>query len=305
MTSSNTYGKFYLPREIRAKLALFQYQNDFGTSTVDSFKDLKEQILSGPVERRIMNSRRFKVEIPVKQFNEALCRRHYFGVRRIHRLCRSAERLANTKWATAWTLTTCYYAAFFAALELLHVTGTHVSYFSTEEIEELTTVALPSKDKLEAGTYLGVATFNATSGEIEITYAQSAQKPHDFTWHQLRQLIEQTEGGTEEASQHRRTILRLLGADHHGWARPNEIRNRWNYVDATLFSERGERLGAEMNDGIVQPRKTFRWGQDKHLHSSEENETVGIAYLRATLVEAVEHVAGAVLPQKLAAKLTN
>lgn len=225
--------------------------------------------------------------------------------RRIHRLCRSAERLASTKWATAWTLTTCYYAAFFAALELLHVTGIHVSYLSPDEATEFTTVAPPSTEVLEAGTYLGVASFNTASGEIEIIYTKSPQKPHDFTWQQLRQLIDKTDGGTDESSQHKRTILRLLGADHLRWARPNEIRNRWNYVDATLFSERGDHLGLEMNEGIMQPKRTFRWGMDRHLHSSEENETIGIAYLRGTLVEAVEQVAAVVLPQKLASRVDN
>lgn len=305
MTSSNIYGKYHLPREVRSKLGQFQYKNDFGTNRVDSFKDLKEQILSGPVVRRIMGPRRFKIEIGAKQFNEALCCRHYFGVRRIQRLCRSAESLAGSKWATAWTLTTCYYAAFFAALELLHVTGIHVSYFSPDEIAELNTVALPSKDTLESGTYLGIATFNSVSSEIEITYAQTPTKPHEFAWHQLRQLVNQTQGTTNESIQQRKTILRLLGADHYGWAKPNDIRNRWNYVDAALFSERGEHLGIEMNSGIVDPKKAFRWGMDKHLNTSEENETVGIAYLRATLVEAIEHVANAVLPSKLAAKIAD
>ncbi|MFT3868434.1 MAG: hypothetical protein QM715_08045 [Nibricoccus sp.] len=300
MSSFNAYSSFYLPREIKNKLVQFQYQNDFRASAVETFKDLKDQILSGPVTIRIMSSGRFKVEISLAPFNEAICHRHYFGVRRIHRLCRSAERLASTKWATAWTLTTCYYASFFAAVELLHVTGKHVSYFSPDEIDELNTRALPSNNTLSAGTYLGVATFNSQTSEVEIIYNHSETKPHVFAWHQLRELVQHTTTERADAVRHRETLLRVLGAGPHGWCRPSEIRNRWNYSDATLFCERGETLGASMSARILQPRDAHRWGEARHFSQSEENEATGLAYLRAALVEAVDNVAQAILPEDLA-----
>jgi hypothetical protein len=305
MSSFNTYGNYYLAREVRTKLGQFRYQNDFAGGTVESFKDLKEQILSGPVTVHVMGTNRFKVLLKLSHYHEALCKRHYFGVRRMHRLCRSAERLAVTKWATAWTLTTCYYAAYFAALELLHVIGRHVSYFSPDEIDELNARALPAKETVTAGVFLGIAAYDATGEDVEITYTQSGQKPHDFAWHQLRELVQQTGAETADAVRHRETLLRLLGTGGHAWDRPNEVRNKWNYVDPTLFCERGETLGAGMNQRILSPKDAHRWGIAKHLAYSEQNEATGLAYLRATLVEAVDRVAEAVLPEKLARQRAN
>lgn len=302
MSSFNAYGNYYLAREVRNKLGQFRYQNDFTVANVESFKDLKEQILSGPVTVHVMDAKRFKVQMKLEHYHEALCKRHYFGVRRMHRLCRSAERLASTNWATAWTLTTCYYAAYFAALELLHIIGKHVSYLSPDEATELNTRALPSKATVTAGTFLGIATFDPAADEVEITYTQTGQKPHDFAWHQLRELVQQTGAGAVDAVRHRETILRLLGVGPLGWSRPNEIRNRWNYVDATLFCERGETLGTGLNAKILSPKDAHRWGVLKHQPRSDQNEATGLAYLRATLVEAVDSVAQAVLPEKLALK---
>ena len=305
MSSSNAYGGYYLPREIQNQLAQFQYQNEFRAGAVETFKDLKEQLLSGPVTLRVMSARRFKAEMSMAHFHEALCRRHYFGIRRIHRLCRGAEMLAGHKWATAWTLTTCYYAAFFAALELLHVTGKHVSYFSPDEIDELNIRALPSTNSVEAGTYLGVAVYNSTSGDVEISYAQTGQKPHDFAWHQLKELVQQTVAENPDAIQHRKTLLQILGNGVQKWSRPNEIRNRWNYVDPVLFCERGESLGAGMNERILHPKHANQWARKKDLPVSQQNEAIGIAYLRATLVEAADCVAEAILPDRLAQRRTN
>jgi hypothetical protein len=305
MSSSNTYGSYYLPQGVRAKLVQFQYKNELSSRSVESIKDLKEQILSGPVTIRVMDEKRFKVEISVAHFNEALCRRHYFGIRRIHRLCRGADLLASNKWATAWTLTTCYYAAFFAALELLHVTGRHVTYFSSDEIDELNTRALPSANSLLSGTYLGVAAYDASSGEVEISYGQTGQKPHDFAWHELKELVQQTKAENHDAIQHRKTLLQLLGTGVPKWSRPNEIRNRWNYVDPTLFCERGENVGAAMNERILHPKNAYRWASVKQLPVSQQNEAIGVAYIRATLVEAADRVAEAILPERLAQRRSH
>ena len=305
MSSFNTYGNYYLPREVRNRLAQFQYRNNFRSATVDSFKSLKDQVLAGPVTIRILDKGRFKVEISASDFNEALCRRNYFGTRRMYRLCHAAEQLAAEKWATAWTLTTCYYAAFFAAAELLQVAGKHVSYFSPEEIDEVNTRSLPSQDSVGAGTYLGVAVFNSTSGDVELSYSQTGQRPHEFVWHQFKELVQQTTAQAADAVRHRETLLRILGATIKGWSRPNEIRNRWNYVDATLFCERGESLAKGMNDRILDPKSAHRWGGAKHHAISDENETIGLAYLRAILVEAADQVAQAVLPDKLANERTK
>ena len=82
MSSFNAYGNYYLPREVKTKLGQFRYQNDFTGGTVESFKDMKEQILAGPVSVHIMDAKRFKVQMKLAHYHEALCKRHYFGVRR-------------------------------------------------------------------------------------------------------------------------------------------------------------------------------------------------------------------------------
>ncbi len=302
MSSSNPYAQYYLAQEVKGRLGQLRYHNDLSVSTVEALKGLKEQILAGPVDLVIAHDNRFKVILKSEHYYEAICKRHYFGVRRMHRLCRSAERLAETKWATAWTLTTCYYAAYFAALELLNVTGNHVTYLSSSETVELTVRAKPSLFKVEAGVYSGLASYHEATDEVEVAYIRSRQKPHEFAWQQLKQLVNQTTTVNVEAVRHRATLLRLLGASAQHWSMPNEIRNLWNYIDPTLFCEKGESCGADLVDKIRSPRVAHDWGTRRHVHDSIQNEATGLAYLRAGLVDAVDQVANAVLPPNLAMK---
>jgi hypothetical protein len=301
MTSSNAFAEFYLAREIQMRLAKLGYRNELKVTAPEILKDLKDRVITGPVKVTILGEKRFKAVVSANHYYEALCKRHFFGVRRIYRLCQSAEHLAHAGCATAWTLTTCYYAAFFAALELMELTGKHISYFSPEEISQINEVATLGKPVATAGPYLGEAQLDSMSKEVEITYTQSGQKPHDFAWTQLHGLIRSVVPVTADALRHQGSLVRFLGQKGGApWSRPNEVRNLWNYTIAELFCEKGEVLGDSLKDYILAPKEALRWGIGKHVHRSEMNEASSIGYIRATLLGAIGRVSDAVLPENLA-----
>lgn len=298
--SSNPFAAYYLARHVREKLhSSLHYSNAINVSSPDSLKGLKEQLLTGPVEITISGDTWFSVTLPTKQYHEAICKRHFYGVRRVRRLGQCAKRLTGVKWTSAWTLTTVYYAAFFAALELLETTGRHVSTFSASEAAMISERALPSRFRLNAGTYLGVATVSLPDDEVEVVYRQNSTKPHEFAWHELDGLVRSVALTDPRALRHQEAFRRFLGAKA-SWAKPNEVRNLWNYGEARLFSEHGEAIAEDFVRLVQDPVAVIPWALGRHLHNSQEHEATGIAYLQTSLVQAVDAVADAVLPAALA-----
>ena len=299
-TNSNPFTDYYLVREVLERLGKLGYRNDIKVSSPEVLKTIKERLITGPVEITLNQKNRFKAVLPARDYHEALCKRHYYGVRRVHRLCKSADRLASVKWATAWTLTTCYYGAYFAALELMELTGKHIIYLSPEEADQVDQFAKTSGYHVGAGPYLGIAQLDASNDEVEISFGPSAKKPHEFAWEKLDELVRTVVAERADAIRHQGSLIRFLGRDASApWSRPNEVRNLWNYTDASLFSERGDRAGKKMVEYVLAQSEAIKWGVGKHLHQCEEDHASSISYIRASLFNAVSQVADRVLPENL------
>lgn len=298
--SSNPFAAYYLARHVREKLhSNLHYSNAIRVSSPDALKGLKEQLLTGPVEITVFSDTWFSVTLPTKQYHEAICKRHFYGVSRVRRLGRCAGRLAGVRWSSAWMLTTVYYAAFFSALELLEATGRHVSTFSGPELALLSQRALPSRFSLKPGTYLGVSAVNLPNDEVEVVYRLNSTKPHEFAWQELDALVRSVSITDSRALRHQEAIRRFLGAKG-SWAKPNEVRNLWNYGEPRLFSEHGESVAEDFVRFSQDSSAAISWALGRHLHNSQEHEASGISYLQVSLLQTVDAVAEAVLPADLA-----
>jgi hypothetical protein len=303
-TSSNPFTEYYLVQEILGQLGALGYRNDIKVTSADTLKTLKERLVTGPADLTLGAKNRFSAVLQSRDYCEGICKRHYFGVRRIERLSRSAERLADKRWATAWTLTTCYYSSFFSALELLELTGRHMLYLSNDEAEQITVFAKAGANRLSPGSYLGVAQQGGNPSEIEVHFAPSGKKPHEFAWEQFAKLVGGVAAGSPEAVKHQVSMMRFLGRKGAmPWQKPNEVRNLWNYSDARLFCEHGETEGNKMAEFILAPKEAVKWGIGKQIHACDRDHATGLSYIRASLSGAIERVAQTILPERLAGQI--
>lgn len=299
---SNPFAEYYLAKHVLDRLSTdLGYTNGLEVSSIDDLKGLKEQLLTGPVEMQVLNERWLQAKMPLRQYHEAICKRHFYGVRRVRRLGRCGSRLLGVKWSSAWTLTTVYYSAYFAALELLESSGRHVSHFSSQQAGDITTRATVSANRasLKSGTYLGIASVNVAADEVTIDYRQNTAKPHEFAWKELDDLVRNVTMTDPKGIRHQTVLRRFLGAKQD-WSKPNDVRNLWNYSDPALFSEEGERVADAFIRHVTDPKDLPTWASDSQLPRAIEHEATGIAYLQASLIRTVDEVAKAVLPESLA-----
>lgn len=298
--SFNPFTAYYLANYVRNRLhADLGYSNAISVSSIEVIKNLKDQLLTGPVQMEMRGEKRFDVTMSLKQYHEAICKRHFYGVQRIRRLEKCALRLLGVRWSSAWTLVTVYYSAYFSALELLEASGRHISYFSSEQASEITTRAAASRFKLTAGTYLGSASVSIADDEVLIEYRYNQATSHEFAWTELDMLVRDVQMTDPKAIRHQDSFRRFLGA-RQGWNRPNEVRNRWNYGDPHLFSEEGEQLAEAFMGYVETPEDVISWALGRHLHNATEHEASAIAYLQESLAQTIDAVAEAVLPETLA-----
>jgi hypothetical protein len=226
------------------------------------------------------------VRFSCDDFSESLVNEWRRGRTRVLRQNTIAVELAGrSATPPAWLLVTCYYAAFFAAYELVRSTGKLVLYLDPEEAR---TVADNSQGafEIERGVYVGTPSPDAGSGYVEVNLHKSAAQPHAFVWATLRDVT-----GRMLRSSTRRPLLCSRFVDMLGtasWSPPNAVRNEWNYADPTLYGTKGENLRRTLFRIMQDPARGYEWAVQRSLQSTPENLAASIAFIRAVLAEACD-----------------
>jgi hypothetical protein len=246
---------------------------------------------------------RFEVVLRQDYFNQAVRRELYDGIVRIRQLEKSVQALSAGNTATAWLLTTCYYASFFAAIEILRCTGTFVSYFHSGAInrikQQATSLVVAN---IEEGTYEGSAKYDVSTGQVTIIFARRHIRHHELTWQQMRCIIKQTKKSlTGVDAIHQEHLERFIGRDNAPfWRSPSDVRNYWNYENASLFGKNGEVEGAEFRKLAKNKGAAVNWGGQKKVVASNSSEACSIAFIMNALICAMEELSSVLLPESLA-----
>jgi len=177
-------------------------------------------------------------------------------------------------------------------------------YLSEDEAEQITVFAKTGSSTLSAGSYLGIAQQGGNPNEIEVHFAPSGKRPHEFAWEQFAKLVGGVAAGSPDALKHQISMMRFLGRKGASpWQKPNEVRNLWNYADARLFCEHGEAEGNRMAEYVLDPKEAVKWGIGKQIHTCDRDHATGLSYIRASLSGAIERVAHTILPERLAGQI--
>jgi len=296
MTYSSEKIGFNLSRLIQTEITDLNYRISDDQNHPNRLRGLKDRVLDGPAELDVFGQNRFQAVIAGIHFNESLRRDFFFGASRIRKLSAAMDKLDKAEGATAWILTTCYYSAFFAGLELLRTTGTFISYFDSSEIETVVQRAKHVAQRPEVGTYEGLATFDTIAGEVRIEFTKTATSHHQFVWSKLNPLIARAikrAGASDPFSQN---LAAIVG---EAWPSPSATRNFWNYRDASLFVEAGEKLGVEFRKLMRDRVAAMNWAAKRKLVLHEQSQASSVALVRAVIMNVFDAIGEKVLPPKL------
>ncbi len=283
MTSSNLKISGYLSRYLKRKWALLQLTGSCGGNDrleqLEGFRDILDSDW-GDVD--ILENNRFRIIISKDLYENALIHDYALGYSRIGKQFECVKVMLENKGAVAWVLTTGYYCAFYSAIEALRVLGRFVHYLDDCIIRKLFNRASRSNNlALEAGTYIGTASFDAITNEYRITYAKTRSRHHVLTWSQTHEVLSNCFRRETLDGEDRYVLDRLLRVTNTGSdkkiANLSEIRNTWNYTQPALYGPAGERRGAEFCKLVVDPVSAYRWGQQVRSARSPEVETNTVA----------------------------
>ncbi len=289
MSFSNTRDTYLFSRKVGTSLQdLKVVQAD--EEKPERLHSLRERLLSGQsVGVTILSPTRFKVEISVQAYSQSLHKDLYFGLCRIGRLRESVSNLRSSKSASAWQITTSYYAAFFAATELLRTTGVYISYFDSPAAASVSSHATGSA-VLEGGTFEGVAKWDEVNGVIQMEYSKRNIRHHDFTW---QKCVALAKGIASSAKPSQRAFvelfLKLAGGPQSAWGYPSSTRNKWNYADADLFVGRGEHFAAQFRKISANDSTAINWGKEGHL-TGDESAVSAVAFVNSFLSQVLSDV---------------
>jgi hypothetical protein len=291
-----------IARHVRNKISALGYTNTDDKTRPEALYSLKDRLRYGPSDIQILGVNRFQVSLRGDYFNQAVRRELYDGVVRIKQLEKSVQALSTGNAATAWLLTTCYYASFFAAIEILRCSGSFVSYFHSPAINQIKQQATSVvAANIEEGTYEGAAEYDASTGQVTITFVKKHIRHHELTWQQMKRIITQTKKAlTGIDAIHQEHLERFIGRDAApSWPSPSDVRNHWNYEDASLFGKNGEVEGAEFRKLAKNKGSAVNWGGQKKVASSHSSEACSIAFIMNALICAMEELSSALLPESL------
>jgi hypothetical protein len=276
MSFSSNRETYIFSRHVGASL------HDIGFQQVEEDRperllSLKELMTSQNVGISISTASRFQIEMRPREYCEALHKDLYFGLNRIGRLRHALRHLNASSCTSAWQVTTCYYASFFAATELLRTSGTYISYLDTETAQRVASLGSPP-GRIDEGTYEGVATFDQLVPCIRIQYSKRKVTHHKFTWQKISDFTKGiVKGGGASERRLSETFLTLIGtAQGSAWELPSDTRNTWNYAQSDLFSKKGEQHAEEFRKLCCADSAALNWAKTlRHCNSSSEATAMG------------------------------
>lgn len=282
MRSANVLSKY-----LRTRLqAIVSELGDIKLTDIMRDDGVKSNLIDDPLYSiQIVSSTSFKVEANPVDLSKAITRDFLLGASRIQKQWEGTRILAE-QGLTAWALVSAYYCSFFCAIESLRLCGTHSLSLTADESERLFSKA--------GGPHLAaIKKHTGFRGKISndlssIGYTANGDKPHQATWRNLASdvlpIVPNTEKSWVDISK-----FSQMCSNKGGWQFPSDIRNRWNYRDASYFSALGNAssnpfLGLLLKEGS----ESTSWIKSKNGVQTESDSAASIAALTRLLQLAIE-----------------
>ncbi|WP_313495427.1 hypothetical protein [Stenotrophomonas sp.] len=261
----------------------------YGTN-LDREDSLKSHLLDDPIYVVTpLSAASFKVDAPGGDIARALLRDFHIGSKRIEQQWKNTEVLAQSQHV-AWTLVSAYYCSFFGAIEAMRVCGVPMlSLTQAEGVQLFAKAATPAPSALlQKSNFRG----ELASDYSSITFTSSGEKPHKAAWNgfsaKVLPLVQSDVGRFVEISR-----FKSIADGEGGWESPSDIRNRWNYRDASYFSRHGQQHSKAFLSIVNKSENASRWIQERSRARDELDRISSVAVvahlLRGAIVESYEH----------------
>jgi hypothetical protein len=260
---------------------------------------LKERILSGHSDNRILNDDRFEASLSADNYFEALRFAWRYGYVRCHRQLLAAKDGADrTHVPTAWILVTAYYASFFAAVELLRAAGIWMLFLTDDEAAVvLESDCGGSGCSVSSGIYIGRVTWIQPEGVHRIRFSRGSGGMHAHVWKEIAQVLRaKTQISDVDERLEFDRFAGFLGCGQKAWGTLSETRNQWNYQRADFYGSLGKGEGAVLRKILRDESSAYGWARTRKLCRSTSSEAAAVGYAMFVLREVVEHTARIILP---------
>lgn len=178
--------------------------------------------------------------------------------RRVKQQYRSAlEMKSNSNIAAPWVLVSIYYAAFFAANEILRTEDVISIGLNDEEFGYLLTRntmnLLGHKALFEKK---GSRNYHGMFENQKIVFKSVGTKPHEQAWKKVSQTLKSC---IEQEGWHELTKYVQISDGVGGWSNPSQTRNLWNYKRADFYSKKGQQICQSMYQNFGATRRATDW----------------------------------------------
>lgn len=279
-----------LKDKVRAQIGLWNYQAPIAeeVSQHDSFRELLTA-RSPLCELDTQYKNQIIVTLSEQRYHSSISKDFYSNYIRISKLFETCTRSGDSNnLPAAWNLVTTYYMCFFCAVEFLRLEGHHIMFLVDEDIETIRSISSTSTGILEQGSYTATTSLDPIDG-FRITIKKVNIRHHQYVWDRFKALLSSALRGIEELSESDRSkILKTIGDKSKCIPRPSDIRNTWNYRDATLFAEHGERLANPFSKLIKSYNSSSRWFERSCTSNEAGQLACGLSFLCHSLREAIE-----------------
>jgi hypothetical protein len=279
-----------LKDRVRAQIGLWNYQ---ATSAAeinqhDSFRELLTA-RSPLCELDTQYRNQIIVRLGEQRYHSSISKdffNNYIRICKLFEVCTKSD--GSKKLPAAWNLVTSYYMCFFCAVEFLRLNGHHVLFLLDEDIEIIRSISSTSTGVLEQGSYTTRTTLDPIDG-FQITIKKVNIRHHQYVWDNFKSLLRGALRGIKELSESDRSkILKTIGDDSKCIPRPSDIRNTWNYRDANLFAEHGERVANPYSKLIKSYSSSSEWFERSSTSNEAGHLACGLSFLCHSLREAIE-----------------
>lgn len=253
-------------------------------------ESLKSHVLDDPLYKVTpLNASSFRIDAPNADLSRALLRDFHLGSKRIEQQWRNTEVLASSQHV-AWTLVSAYYCSYFGAIEAMRICGAPMISLSPDEGRQLfgkSSTPIPT-GLIEKRNFRG----ELSSDLSRIKFTSSGEKPHKAAWDgfssKVMPYIQGDVGKYIEISR-----FKDIADGANGWEAPSDIRNRWNYRDATYFTKQGQQHAKPFLALIHESSHASRWIQERPRARDELDRISSVAaiaqLLKGAIVESHEH----------------
>ncbi|MBI2388607.1 MAG: hypothetical protein HYV09_03235 [Deltaproteobacteria bacterium] len=250
---------------------------------------LKSMIADGKADIERVAVDVLRVELSEQDVAVGLAREWRLGFTRVAKQNDALTAMkANTDIPTSWVLVSCYYAAFFAAIELLRVQGRMVFYFEPDDISRIRQYS-SGAHPIAAGNY-AFEFGQAAGGTVVFLGRKTAERPHHAVWKHMGAALGCLNCSDDTAVRVRRLLEFMGSVAQPEWPSLNETRNRWNYAAPELYGTTGEKEGKHFRQLVGDDKALFAWARSRAIKPTTAEAPVPVALTQMLLLKVVRQL---------------